>query len=53
VNVDPADAASVQVAIKNERDHVAVGNEGCLMHPLIGGQEFSAASAIANAAGSA
>src|ERR1017187_6486291 len=48
VNVDPAHAAAMQVAIANERDDVTVRNHGGLMHPLVGGQELPAASSVAN-----
>jgi hypothetical protein len=48
VNVDPAHAATMQVAIANKRDDVAVRDHGHLMYPLVGGQELPAASSVAN-----
>jgi hypothetical protein len=48
VNVDPAHAATMQVAIANERDDVTVRDHSRLMHPLVGGQELPAASSVAN-----
>jgi hypothetical protein len=48
VNIDPAHAAALQVAIANEPDDVAVRDHGRLMHTLVGGQEFPAASSVAN-----
>jgi hypothetical protein len=47
VNVDPAHAATMQVAVANERDGVTVRNHGRLMHPLVSGQELPAASSTA------
>ena len=41
MNVDPAHAAAVQVAIANEPGNVPVRNHGGLMDPLVGGQEVS------------
>jgi hypothetical protein len=48
VNIDPAHAAAVQVAMANELDDVAVRDHGRLMHPLVGSQEFPAAPSVAN-----
>ena len=48
MNVDPAHAATMQVAIANKRDDVAVRDDGCLMHPIVSGQELAAASSVAN-----
>jgi hypothetical protein len=48
VNIDPAHAAAIEVAIANELDDVAVRDHGRLMHTLVGGQEFPAASSVAN-----
>jgi hypothetical protein len=48
VNIDPAHAAAMQVAIANELDDVAVRNHGRLRHPLISGQELPAPSSVAN-----
>ena len=39
MNVDPAHAAAMQVAIADECHDVTVRNRGRLMHPLVGGQE--------------
>ena len=46
VNVDPADAAPVQLPIANEGDDLAVRDEARLMHLFIGSQEFPAASTV-------
>ena len=48
MDVHPTHAATMQVAIANENDDIAVRNRGRLMHPLVGGQEFPAASPVAN-----
>jgi hypothetical protein len=48
VNVDPAYAAAMQVAIADELDDVTVRDHDRLMHPLVSGQEFPAASSVAN-----
>jgi hypothetical protein len=48
VNVYPAYAATMQVAIPNERDDVPVRDHGRLMHSPIGGQQLPAASPVAN-----
>lgn len=47
MNIDPADAASVQVPIPNERDNVAMWNETRLMHLPIRCQKLPAASPVA------
>jgi hypothetical protein len=48
VNIDPAHAAAMQVAIANEPGDVAVRNHGRLRHLLISGQELPTASPVAN-----
>ena len=48
MNIDPAHAAAIEVAIANERDNVTVRDHGCLMHPLVGNQQLPAASPVAN-----
>jgi len=48
MNVAPARTATVQAAIANKRDDIAVRNIDRLMHPLIGGQQLPAASPAAN-----
>jgi hypothetical protein len=48
MNIDPANAASVQIPIVNQSNDIAMGNDTRLIHLLIGGQQLSAASKIAN-----
>jgi hypothetical protein len=48
VNVDPAYAAAMQIAIADELDDLTVRNHDRSMHPLVSGQEFPAASPVAN-----
>jgi hypothetical protein len=48
VNVNPANAAAMQVPMANEGNHVRVRNNTRLMHVLIGGQELPAAATIAD-----
>jgi len=48
VYVDPAYAATMQVASANERDYVAVRDRPRLVHPLVGGQKLPPASPVAN-----
>ena len=48
MNIDPAHASTMQIAIANERDDLAVRDRARLMHPLVGRQELPATSSVAN-----
>jgi hypothetical protein len=48
MNIDPADAASMQIPLPNERDHVAMGHKARLMHLFISSQQFPATTSISN-----
>jgi hypothetical protein len=48
VNVDPAEAVIMQLPITNKLYDLTVRDRVHLMYTLIGGQELSAASAIAD-----
>jgi hypothetical protein len=48
VDIDPAQAATMQVPIPNERDHLVVRDHDRLMHPLVVGQKFPATPSVAD-----
>ena len=48
VRVDPADSTAVQFAIAHERDHLSVGHERRLVHPLVVRQKRLAAAPVAD-----
>jgi hypothetical protein len=48
LNVDPTDAAPLQVPLADEPDDIAMRDKARLMYPLIRGQQFPAAAPIAD-----
>jgi hypothetical protein len=46
VNVDPTDAAAIQVPGTNELHHLSVTDGAGLMDPRIGGQKLSSSAAV-------
>jgi len=47
MNVDPTHAAAVQLAIASKRHNVAMRNQACLLHTLIGRESLPAATLVA------
>jgi hypothetical protein len=48
VDINPANATTMQVASANKFDYVTMGHRGGLAHALVGGQESLTTSTIAN-----
>lgn len=46
MNIDPAGAATMEAAVPYKCHYLLVGDEGRLMHPLVGREEPGTAAAI-------